>query len=191
ARLFRDNKEIPQNQDALAYYPTFQLDPNPATYRLETTETQAPGPVAGAISATLFTLAPRTDTTWTFKSQRSLNPPPRGYSCHQGQPACQFQPLIQLRHDLPLDLTNSAPAGKPFVYHVYATTSAPITVVKVQWSTDGMKWQDAKIQPAGDRWQVTIDKPAGDVSLRTEARDGAGNTVTQTMQKAFRTYSGG
>ncbi|MEV6244069.1 S8 family peptidase [Lentzea sp. NPDC051838] len=190
-RLFQGTKEIPQNAEQLAFYPTFQLDPNPATYRLETVETHAPGAVAGAVNPILFTLAPRTETTWTFKSQRSLNPPPRGYACHQQQQTCQFQPLIQLRHDLPLDLTNSAPQGKPFVYHVHATNSAPITAVKVQWSTDGVTWRQAPVQPAGDRWQVTIDQPTGYVWLRTEARDGAGNTVTQTMQKAFRTYSSG
>ncbi|MFI6095315.1 S8 family serine peptidase [Lentzea sp. NPDC051213] len=186
-RLFRDDREIPADQDPLAFYPTFPMSPEQATYRLEATETHAPGAVAGAVNAVLFTLAPRTDTTWTFQSRRSLNPPPRGYSCHKGEATCQFQPLIALRHDLPLDLTNSAPAGKPFVYHVHATNSTPITVVKVQWSADGVTWRPAQIQPANDRWQVTIDNPAGEIWLRTEARDGAGNTVTQTMQKAFRT----
>lgn len=190
-RLFQGNQEIPRNQEPLAYYPTFTMTPNPATYRLETVETHAPGAVAGAINPVLFTLAPRTETTWTFQSQRSLNPPPRGYTCHAQATSCQFQPLIQLRHDLPLDLTNSAPANKPFVYHVHAVGSAPVIVVKVQWSADGVTWRQAAVQPAGDRWQATIDQPSGDVWLRTEARDGAGNTVTQTMQKAFRTYSGG
>ncbi|WP_086668695.1 S8 family serine peptidase [Lentzea kentuckyensis] len=190
-RLFQGDREIPANQEPLAFYPTFPMSPNPATYRLETVETHAPGAVAGAVNPILFDLAPRTETTWTFQSRPSLNPPPRGYTCHQSQPTCQPQPLIQLRHDLPLGLTNSAPAGKPFVYHVHATNSAPITTVKVQWSVDGLSWQPAAIQPSGDRWEVTITNPAGDVWLRTEARDGAGNTVTQTMQKAFRTHSGG
>ncbi|NGY59789.1 S8 family peptidase [Lentzea sp. NEAU-D13] len=190
-RLFQGNQEIPQNHEPLAFYPTFTMAPNPATYRLEAVETHAPGAVAGAINPVLFTLAPRTETTWTFQSQRSLNPPPRGYSCHAQATSCQFQPLIQLRHDLPLDLKNSAPANKPFGYHVHATGGAPVTVVKVQWSADGVTWRQAAVQPAGDRWQVTIDQPTGDVWLRTEARDGAGNTVAQTVQKAFRTYSGG
>jgi subtilisin family serine protease len=190
-RLFRGDAEIPATQEPLAFYPTFTMAPEKAAYRLETVETHAPGAVAGAVNPVLFTLAPRTETTWTFQSHRSQNPPPPGYACHAGQPACQFQPLIRLRHDLPLDLTNSAPAGKPFTYHVHASNSAPITLVKVQWSSDdGRTWSQAAIQPGGDRWQVTIDKPAGDVWLRTEARDGAGNTVVQTMQKAFRTHSG-
>ncbi|MFC3891025.1 S8 family serine peptidase [Lentzea rhizosphaerae] len=191
-RLFRDNSEIPANQEPLAYYPTFQMAPEKATYRLEAVETHTPGAITGAVNPVLFTLAPRTETVWTFQSYRSQNPPPRGYSCHAGQATCQFQPLIRLHHDLPLDLTNSAPAGKTFVYHVHASSSTPITLVKVQWSVDeGKTWRPAAIQPNGDRWQVTIDKPSGDVWLRTEARDGAGNTVTQTMQKAFRTHSGG
>ncbi|WP_246292219.1 hypothetical protein [Lentzea indica] len=190
-RLFRGTTEIPATQEPLAFYPTFQMAPEKAAYRLETVETHAPGAVAGAVNAVLFTLAPRTETTWTFQSHRSQNPPPLGYSCHAGQATCQFQPLIRLRHDLPLDVTNSVPASKPFAWHVSATNSAPVTVVKVQWSADGVTWQPAAVQPAGDRWQVTIDKPGGDVWLRTEARDGAGNTVTQTMQKAFRTHSGG
>ncbi|MEU0884298.1 S8 family serine peptidase [Lentzea sp. NPDC005914] len=190
-RLFQGDREIAANQEPLAFYPTFPLSPDQATYRLEKIETHAPGAVAGAVNPVLFTLAPRTDTTWTFTSRRSLNPPPRGYSCHAGQATCQFQPLIQLRHDLPLDLTNSAPAGKPFVYGLYASSSAPVTVVKVQWSADGVTWRPAAIKPGGDHWQVTIDQPGGEVWLRTEARDGAGNTVTQTVQKAFRTQSAG
>ncbi|GGU41758.1 S8 family serine peptidase [Lentzea flava] len=192
-RLFRGDTEIPATQEPLAFYPTFQMVAEKASYRLETVETQAPGAVAGAINPVLFTLAPRTETTWTFQSFRSQNPPPLGYSCHGGQATCQFQPLIRLRHDLPLDLMNSAPAGKPFVYHVRASsTGAPVTLVKVQWSADeGKTWRQAAIEPSGDRWQVTVDNPGGDVWLRTEARDGAGNTVTQTMQKAFRTHSGG
>ncbi|SFR28356.1 Subtilase family protein [Lentzea waywayandensis] len=190
-RLFQGDREIGQNQDPLAFYPTFPLSPEQATYRLETIETHAPGAIAGAVNPVLFTLAPRTETTWTFQSRRSLNPPPRGYSCHAQATSCQFQPLVQLRHDLPLDLTNSAPANKSFVYHVSASGSAPVTVVKVLWSTDGVTWRPAQVQPDGDRWQVTVDKPSGEVSLRTEARDGSGNTVTQIMQKAFRTHSGG
>ncbi|MCP2249207.1 S8 family peptidase [Lentzea aerocolonigenes] len=190
-RLFQGTKEIQANQEPLAFYPTFPMLAEKATYRLESVETHAPGAVAGAVNPVLFTLAPRTETTWTFQSYRSLNPPPRGYSCHTQATSCQFQPLIRLRHDLPLDLTNSAPAGKPFVWHLYATNSTPVTVVKVQWSADGVTWQPAAVQPSGESWQATIDKPSGDVWLRTEARDGAGNTVTQTVQKAFRTHSGG
>ncbi|WP_232837016.1 S8 family serine peptidase [Lentzea terrae] len=188
-RLFRGDTEIPANSEPLAFYPTFRMAPEKAAYRLEAVETHTPGAVTGAVNPVLFTLAPRTETTWTFQSHRSQNPPPLGYSCHAGEVTCQFQPLIRLRHDLPLDLTNSAPAGKPFVYHVHASNSAPITLVKVQWSVDdGRTWRQAATQPSGDRWQVTIDSPTGDVWLRTEARDGAGNTVTQTMQKAFRTH---
>lgn len=190
-RLFRGTEEIPADQEPLAFYPTFTMLPEKATYRLEAVETHAQGAVAGAVNPVLFTSAPRTDTTWTFQSYRSLNPAPRGYSCHAQATSCQFQPLIRLRHDLPLDLTNSAPAGEPFVWHVHATNSAPVTVVKVQWSADGVTWQQAAVQPSGDRWQATISKPSGEVWLRTEARDGAGNTVTQTVQKAFRTHSGG
>ncbi|WP_439659949.1 S8 family serine peptidase [Lentzea sp. HUAS TT2] len=187
-RLFQGEREIAPNQDPLAFYPTFPLSPDQATYRLEKIESHAQGAVAGAVNPVLFTLAPRTETTWTFQSRRSLTPPPRGYSCHAQAATCQFQPLIQLRHDLPLDLMNSAPANTPFVYHVTTASSAPVTVVKVQWSADGVTWRPARIQPDAGRWQVTIDKPSGDVWLRTEARDGAGNTVTQTMQKAFRTH---
>ncbi len=190
-RMFRGTTEIPAHQEPLAFYPTFPLAPEKAVYRLDAVETHAPGAVTGAVNPVLFTLAPRTETTWTFQSSRSQNPPPRGYSCHAGQPACQVQPLIRLRHDLPLDLTNSAPAGKPFVYHLSATNSDPVTVVKVQWSADGVAWRPAAVEPSGGRWQVTIDQPSGDVWLRTEARDSAGNTVAQTVQKAFRTHSGG
>lgn len=187
-RLFQGDREIAGDQDPLAFYPTFPLSPDPATYRLEKVESHAPGAVAGAVNPVLFTLAPRTETTWTFQSRRSLNPPPRGYSCHAQAASCQFQPLIQLHHDLPLGLTNSAPANTPFGYHLTASSSAPVTAVKVQWSADGVTWRPARVQPDGGRWQVTIDKPSGDVWLRTEARDGSGNTVAQTMQRAFRTH---
>lgn len=199
-RLFNGATEIPaENRDnPFAFYPVFRLAPEPGTYRLETTDVQPAGAAIGAANGALFRLAPRVDTTWTFQSRRSMNTPPRGYFCHEGGSACSFQPLIQIRHRFPLDSGNQAPAAGPYTFtleaasHVGAPTGKPVLLVAMSYSTDdGATWQQAVVVPQGNgRWAVTAAHPElaatnGYVWLRTEARDGAGNTVTQTMQRAY------
>ncbi len=200
ARLYRDGTEIPRSNadDPLALIPEFRLAPAPATYRLDVTDVM-PGPAqVGIPSGALFQHAPRTDTSWTFASARSDAPAPLGFSCHNAGKSCSFQPLIQLDHRLPLDLGGRAPAGRPFTFDVSAGSHSgargggPVTRLQVSASTDGGRtWAAATVRPsANGLWSVTVAHPPvaatdGFVWLRSEARDSSGNTVTQTVQRAY------
>lgn len=197
ARLFRDGVEIPRDNgnDPLALFPVFRLSPSPAVYRLDITDVFSPKAQIGTPSTVLVQNATRTDTSWTFASARSAVAPPPGFSCY-GAGTCAFQPLIQLDYRLPLDLSNRAPAGVPFTFDVLAASHSgargggPVTSLRVSSSADnGATWAEATAKPQGDgRWSVTVANPAtagSSVWLRAEARDSSGNTVAQTVQRAY------
>ncbi|MFC3453047.1 S8 family serine peptidase [Amycolatopsis speibonae] len=200
ARLYRDGTEIPRSNldDPYALVPEFRLAPTPATYRLDVTDVMPGQAQIGAPSGVLFQNAPRTDTSWTFASARSNATAPAGFSCYVSGSACSFQPLIQLDQRLPLDLGGRAPAGRPYTFDVFAGSHSgargggPVTQVKVSASTDGGRtWTAATVRPNGTGlWSATVDHPQlaatdGFVWLRSDARDSSGNTVTQTVQRAY------
>ncbi|MFI7120760.1 S8 family serine peptidase [Amycolatopsis sp. NPDC049868] len=200
ARLYRDGTEIPRSNanDPLALIPEFRLAPAPATYRLDVTDVMPGQAQVGIPNGALFQNATRTDTSWTFASARSDAAAPHGFACHNSGKSCSFQPLIQLDHRLPLDLGGRAPAGRPFTFDVFAGSHSgargggPVTRLQVSASTDGGRtWTAATVRPGGNRlWSVTVAHPRldttdGFVWLRSEARDSSGNTVTQTIQRAY------
>ncbi|MEU5261160.1 S8 family serine peptidase [Amycolatopsis sp. NPDC021455] len=193
ARLFRDGRELPRSNagDPLALFPVFRLAPERAAYRLDVTDVMPAQAQVGTPSGVLFQNAPRTDTSWTFTSERSATAVPAGFSCYQGGTACAFQPLIQLDYRLPLDAADHAPSAFTFsvaaASHSGARGGGPVTQLRVSSSVDdGRTWTPALAKPQGDAvWTVTVNQPAGSVWLRAEARDGSGNTVTQTVQRAY------
>ncbi|MGW3965782.1 S8 family serine peptidase [Amycolatopsis sp. NPDC005003] len=194
ARLFRDGRELPRanSGDPLALFPVFRLAPERAAYRLDVTDVMPAQAQVGTPTGVLFRLAPRTDTSWTFTSERAAVAPPAGYTCHPAGTACAFQPLIQLDYRLPLDAADRAPAAFTFdiaaASHSGARGGGPVTQLRVASSVDeGRTWTPAVARPHGDAvWTVTVDQPSGEyVWLRAEARDGSGNTVTQTVQRAY------
>ncbi|QXV57056.1 S8 family peptidase [Amycolatopsis sp. TNS106] len=199
-RLSKDGTEIPRSNadDPLALLPVFRLAPGPATYRLDVTDVMPGQAQVGVPSGVLFQNAPRTDTSWTFTSARSEAASPLGFACYESGSACSFQPLIQLDNRLPLDLGGRAPAGRPFTFDVFtgshsaARGGGPVTQLRVSASTDGGRtWTAANVRPNGNGlWSVTVTHPRlaetdGFVWLRSDARDGSGNTVTQTVQRAY------
>lgn len=52
---------------------------------------------------------------------------------------------------------------------------------------DGVTWAKAKVEKKGQTWNVVLDHPRkGDyVSLRASAQDRAGNSVKQTLIRAY------
>jgi len=101
-------------------------------------------------------------------------------------------PLLDVEYDLPLDLTNSAPAAKALTGSLwigYRDGGSPVPTVTVEVShDDGATWRRANVTPAGAGWTVRI--PAGAptarfVSLRTTATDTAGNSLTETLVRAY------
>ena len=73
------------------------------------------------------------------------------------------------------------------------TAAAPVSSARVQVSyDDGATWTDAPVQAiGGERFAATYRQPeasttTGYVSLRVEATDGDGNSVDQTLIRAYR-----
>jgi subtilisin family serine protease len=194
-RMFAGGVEIPNAGSSTT--PWFELGAGPGTYRLEMEGVQPGVPQ-------LRTLAPRIHAAWTFRSTRpAADARPAGYNCpFTGlEGGCAVQPLLQLDYQLDLDLLNRAAAGGR---HTFTVEVAPHSAVagqgrpvtppgfRIWYSTDGgATWQQPRVRPAGrGTFQVTITHPPlagtdGYVWLRADARDGAGNRVEQTIERAY------
>ncbi|MFE2092789.1 hypothetical protein [Streptomyces sp. NPDC059460] len=109
------------------------------------------------------------------------------------------EPLIFLKYDLGLDLDNTAKSDG--VHHITVTgyhqerlsTPPTVTELRAEAGFDGGKtWQPASTEASGkDTFSVDINHPKRDeassgVGLRISATDSAGNTVKQTIPKAYR-----
>ncbi|TWP49543.1 S8 family serine peptidase [Lentzea tibetensis] len=102
-------------------------------------------------------------------------------------------PLLAVRFAPTLDIENRARAGNAFTFPMYVqrngsdqVTDVKAPVVQVSYD-DGAKWQPAHLVRIGDRWLVTVKHPkdAKFVSLKAQARDASGNTVDQTIIRAY------
>jgi hypothetical protein len=164
------------------------LLPGAATYRLD-------WQLAGTGPATV-------DTSWTFRSgpaDRVFSRLPGPEQCAPDPTAgCSLLPLLFLRYDLPLTMDSQAVAGQPLTAQFTAgyqqnAPAAPDVTATVAASFDGGKTWSAPAGATalgGGRFSVTISQPQlsatnGFASLRVVARDGAGNSVTQTIIDAY------
>ncbi len=190
-RLFRGDTEIPRQGSSWKW---FQLPPGPGTYKLSMRYTQ-PGSAPEA-------LAPRIATDWVFRS----SPPasgtlPASYTCpfvNDTRP-CAFDPLIQLRYDLGLTLGNTAFAGRSHTVQVHAAPlsgavdQTRVSSLKAWYSTDdGQTWKAAAVRnQSTNTFAVTVRHPElaatnGFVWLRTRAWNAKGDSVEQTVERAYR-----
>nr|WP_042179228.1 S8 family peptidase [Kibdelosporangium sp. MJ126-NF4]CEL13703.1 peptidase S8 and S53, subtilisin, kexin, sedolisin [Kibdelosporangium sp. MJ126-NF4]CTQ99389.1 peptidase S8 and S53, subtilisin, kexin, sedolisin [Kibdelosporangium sp. MJ126-NF4] len=199
-RLYAGDTEIPpaNSGDPTALFPVYRLDPALARYRLQAVDTHPAAGQSGVPNGAVFRLATMVDTVWSFQSRRATAPPPTGFLCYGQGPTCSFQPLIQLGYDFGLDVANQVQAG---VSHTFTVTAAehsgardggPVVGVQLSYSTDdGVTWRQGTATPQNNgRWSVTVPLPPladtnGYVWTRTEARDSSGNTVTQTVRRAY------
>ncbi|MEA5367488.1 S8 family serine peptidase [Amycolatopsis sp., V23-08] len=112
---------------------------------------------------------------WTFRSS----------SASDGQAL----PLLTARFDPAVDLRNSAPGGRLFTFPAYVERQGggAATKLTVESSTDdGRTWQPVTVARTGDHWTICVRNPAkGFVSLRATASDDGGNTVRQTVLRAY------
>ncbi|WP_336213448.1 S8 family serine peptidase [Nonomuraea sp. LPB2021202275-12-8] len=180
-RLFAGEVEIPVK----GRYPrSFTVPAEAGGYRLEAVDTSGRKLSAKVTTSSRFASSPPSGT-------------PRDHACSYG-PSCAVQPAILLAYDVPLDLLNRAPAGRPFGFEVRAGAHSSIRrapdvhKVRVEYSVDdGTTWQDARVSGrAGDRFRATVTHPPldatnGYVSLRVTASDRAGGSVTQTVTRAY------
>jgi hypothetical protein len=176
----------------LNYYP---LPGGPATYRFtDTYQNKFAGPHIFSTTA----------TAWTFTSSR----PAKGnvaapYACFDTLESgdthpCAWQPLIFLNYHLGLGLDDTAPAGRAYHFTVTAqdgepTGAARLAGLRLWISPDGgTHWSQAEVERAdGNAFRVVVRNPersgttAGFVSIKTEAWDGNGDTVQQTVYNAY------
>ncbi|ONI84768.1 hypothetical protein ALI22I_30195 [Saccharothrix sp. ALI-22-I] len=156
-------------------------------------QTEADGYVAGAVPADkgtyelraevtrsgMWELSTSITSTWTFTSEHAETP--------------TALPLLAVRFAPVLDDRNRAHAGRPFVIPVYAQRNGSPTATGVRTPEievsydDGKSWQRARVGKLGERWLALVEHPADAkfVSLRAKAQDADGNTVDETIIRAY------
>ncbi|MGW3601945.1 S8 family peptidase [Micromonospora sp. NPDC005161] len=162
-RLSRNGKEI---ATADGSYADFPVPADKATYRLEATVTRgAPDTLSTSVSM-----------AWTFTSAHTSKPEPL--------------PLTTARPTPALDDTNTARAGRAMTIPVAldrhpGSAAAPNRTLGVSASfDDGRTWVALPVHHGAAL--IKHPRRPGFVSLRMTATDTAGNTVTQTIERAYR-----
>ncbi|MFJ6572723.1 S8 family serine peptidase [Streptomyces sp. NPDC091292] len=170
AVLYRDGVKTGEAEGAWA---NFEVQPGTADYRLDLTTSRASGEWA---------FGTRTDTSWSFRSGTTDKAAPL--------------PLLQLDYDVPVDADNAVRAGRSHTIglSVRAQNGLPAprgVSVRVEASyDDGRHWSGAPVKDRGSRgFTATVVRPSGHgdryVTLRVTARDSQGNTVRQTVERAY------
>lgn len=179
-QLYQNGQLLPQVGNAIGAS-EYTLSPNPANYRLVLNNANS-------------------QTTWDFTSAASTqNTAPTGYGCPSillgFTGPCQPVPLIFLRYDAGIGLSNTLPA--PGVHQVTITTSrldptAPaITSLQVWTSVDGGKtWAPASTVNHHGSYVASYVVPQvsatdGAVSIKVTAKDAGGNDITQVITDAI------
>ncbi|MFD5825260.1 S8 family serine peptidase [Lentzea sp. NPDC060358] len=123
-------------------------------------------------------LSTKVSAEWGFRSGRTDSATPL--------------PLLSVRFDPRLDLANHAPRSAPFPIPVRVERQAGAPgggaePKQVEMSCDdGRTWQRVPLLRTGGGWTAVVRNPAsGFVSLRAGAADQDGNTVTQTVIRAY------
>ncbi|MEV6105409.1 S8 family peptidase [Streptomyces sp. NPDC051940] len=169
-QLFAHGQLIVKRTTAVGSFPAPYAEPTEYTLTMDTERT-----------ASWWPLSTRTHSEWTFTSARPTS-------------GTAPVPLLQLYYDLPLDLQNRAPSGAPYTFQVHTaepgvTDAAAVGALTAEVSyDDGATWQRSEAAGlGGGRFSVTARHPAGPgyVSLRFAASDADGNSVTQTVIRAY------
>ncbi|GAA4698902.1 S8 family serine peptidase [Phytohabitans rumicis] len=114
---------------------------------------------------------------WTFRSS----------GADEGEPL----PLLTTRFDPAVDVRNRAPGGRAFTFPAYVERQDAGAVRVKRFTVDvsydgGRTWRKAAVTRNGPRWTVTVHHPAtGHASLRARVTDAAGNTLEQTVLRAY------
>ncbi|MEV6281670.1 S8 family serine peptidase [Kribbella sp. NPDC051770] len=124
--------------------------------------------------------SPKTHTEWGFLSAQG------DYT------QLETLPLIQLDYSVATDVSGRAhrrtsvsvtPSHLPGAVGASKISSASLEVSY----DDGASWRTLRTDRSGSTWRAQVDAPskARYVTLRTAARDAAGNSVVQTVDRAF------
>ncbi|TMR01063.1 hypothetical protein ETD83_15520 [Actinomadura soli] len=122
------------------------------------------------------------DARWTFTSAE-----------RPGDPFENQHRLLQPRITGAYDSSGRAPSGRTFPLTVAverATGGSAVTSISLQASfNDGASWVTVPLTAGGtDRWTANVAHPFthnGFVALRFNASDGSGNSVQQTVTRAY------
>ena len=124
--------------------------------------------------------SPRTHTEWGFISDNA------------DYRALETLPLIQLDYGISTDLAGRAHRRTDLsvtASHLPgAAEPGTINAVTLEISyDDGTTWHTTKLRRSGGEWRAQLDAPAKSqyATLRTTARDTKGNSITQTVARAF------
>ncbi|MDX3002863.1 S8 family serine peptidase [Kribbella solani] len=202
-----DGKEIPVEEGywlffiALIAVPYFVLPDAPGQYRMKETYPAPYKPQRWARTV---------DSEWTFSTAKPTDGfpyrPPLGYGVHCGtwdtitrlgkdKGSCAANSQLYLGYDLGLRLDNTLPAGRDHkitisgYHHSYLGSDPELTSLKLSVSyDDGATWQSVRTTRSGrSEYSAVLKHPkrAGAVSLRTEGVDATGNTIKQTITRAY------
>ncbi|MEU7900254.1 hypothetical protein AB0B45_46405 [Nonomuraea sp. NPDC049152] len=170
--LYRDGTLVTEKP---TLYPSFTVPPDRATYRVETQAVRGePYP------------STRVSSAWTFRSE------------HVTGPAGVRLPAAVIGFTPPLSRENTAPGAVPYFVPVIVRQTPESGAdqrlkdlsVEVSYD-DGATWRTPKLVRTPTGGVVRVDNPAsGHVSLRAKATDASGNTVEQTIIRAYRTTGG-
>jgi hypothetical protein len=143
-----------------------------------------------------------TSTAWSFTSaEPGTNHTPPGLACigtilGTSTAACRADPLVFLSYNAGLSLENTWAASGSYPLQVTAYHQAPgapaITSLKLWTSTNGgATWTKATLtSPGKGTYTATIAVPelsatSGKVSIKAQATDAGGNSVSQTIYNAW------
>ena len=165
--LYRDGSLLRTSESPVQQ--TFALPAEAGTYRL-TKHVQR--------SEEFFRWSTDITSSWTFQSART----PDGEDARLPLMSVRFTPHVNER--------NQAQAGRfdiPVrVEHQHGSTRARVVSLAIEASYDGKTWASVPVRKTRTGWTATLNQPsAGFVSLRAKARDLSGNTVDQTILRAY------
>jgi hypothetical protein len=165
----------------------FPLLPGKAQYKIDWSSTANPA---------WNTMGTRVDSQWTFSSgpARTDQLPSYEYCSPQATQPCSYVPLVFASYDFGAGLTGQVAAGGTHTFtfsafHQADEAGPPITGAVAQVSfDDGSTWTPAAVTSQGDgNYSVSVSQPAasGYVSVRVTLTDAAGDTLRQTIIRAY------
>ncbi|MFG2767656.1 S8 family serine peptidase [Streptomyces rubiginosohelvolus] len=172
AVLYRNGKQIAESDQGA--WANFEVPAGNAEYRLD---------LATSRVSDNWQLGTGTRTSWTFRSGTTA--------------AKTLLPMLQLDYNVPVDVRNTVGSQRKHTLGVGVRMqdglAAPSGVtLKVEASyDDGKNWTRAITTRKGGGFTASVERPShvrGDayVALRVTAIDAAGNSVRQTIDRAYR-----
>ncbi|MBB5909724.1 S8 family peptidase [Actinoalloteichus hymeniacidonis] len=126
-------------------------------------------------------LGTEVNATWTFTSDTAKTP--------------TGLPLLGVAFDGEVDDLGRAPAGVEYPLNMRVNNSAGTEISELALEVsydDGASWTSVEPSQTDQGWTASLTHPEGDgfVSLRASAVDSAGNSVEQTMLRAYQITAG-